>query len=204
MAADHIEVFADITCPFTHVGLRRVVDLVDTDVTVVVRAWPLEWVNGEVMEADAVHEKADVLCSQLGVELFDGLRGGGWPATTIPAFTLAAAGYAHDPATGLAVSLAVRDALFERGLDVADDAVLSAIAADHGIAHDPDSHLAAVRDDYAEGQRRGVRGSPDFFIGADEFFCPALELGRDDDGGLVARFDQDGLDDFLARVRSGD
>jgi hypothetical protein len=204
MSADRIEVFADITCPFTHVGLRRVVDVAADRVVVVVRAWPLEWVNGEVMAGSAVQEKADVLCGQLGVELFDGVRGGVWPSTTIPAFALAAAGYAHGPATGLAVSLAVRDALFERGLDVADDGVLAAIAADHGVVHDVDTHIAAVRADYAEGQRRGVRGSPDFFVGDDEFFCPALDLGRDDEGGLIARFDQDGFDEFLDRVRAPD
>ena len=36
-----IEVFADITCPFTHVGLRRVAAEFGDQVQVRVRAWPL-------------------------------------------------------------------------------------------------------------------------------------------------------------------
>ena len=44
-----VEVFADITCPFTHVGLKQVVGHVAEmrePADVIVRAWPLEWVNG--------------------------------------------------------------------------------------------------------------------------------------------------------------
>lgn len=46
-----VEVFADITCPFTHVGLRRLVrhreSVGRNDVVLRVRAWPLELVNDE-------------------------------------------------------------------------------------------------------------------------------------------------------------
>src|SRR5262245_18171405 len=46
-----IEVFADVVCPFTHVGLRRLVGYRERaqreDVAIRVRAWPLELVNGE-------------------------------------------------------------------------------------------------------------------------------------------------------------
>ena len=46
----HIEVFADVSCPFTHVGLRRLVEhrrqLERDDLRIVVKAWPLELVNG--------------------------------------------------------------------------------------------------------------------------------------------------------------
>jgi predicted DsbA family dithiol-disulfide isomerase len=56
-----IEVFADITCPFTHVGLKRVVQHVSEmaePADVIVRAWPLEWVNGTPLAVDAVVVKA--------------------------------------------------------------------------------------------------------------------------------------------------
>ena len=57
-----LEVFADISCPFTHVGLKRfthvglkrvVHELAASDgqIDIVVRAWPLEWVNGAPLEA---------------------------------------------------------------------------------------------------------------------------------------------------------
>ncbi|MFT4616189.1 MAG: hypothetical protein ACKVG5_14010 [Acidimicrobiales bacterium] len=49
MTSTTVEVFADITCPFTRVGLKRVVEhlaQIDHPIEVIVRAWPLEWVNG--------------------------------------------------------------------------------------------------------------------------------------------------------------
>ncbi len=196
-----IEVFADVTCPFTHVGLKQVVRHVAEAAEppeVRVRAWPLEWVNGVPMDFDAVRLKAQALTEQLGVDDFHGLRADGWPVTTIPALGLAAAAYRHDASTGLAVSLALRGAVFERGLDVADADVLAAIAADHGVTGPGD--VADVEADYEDGQRRGVTGSPHFFVGEDDFFCPALDLGRDADGNLTARLDTEGLAAFLARL----
>ena len=72
-----IEVFADITCPFTHVGLKRVVQHVGEmaePADVIVRAWPLEWVNGTPLAVDAVVVKAHALSEQLGIGDFAGLR----------------------------------------------------------------------------------------------------------------------------------
>jgi len=200
-----VEVFADITCPFTHVGLKQVVrhvEEMDEPAEVVVRAWPLEWVNGSPLDVDAVLVKAGALTEQLGVDDFEGLRADAWPTSTIPALDLAASGYARDAATGLAVSLELRRALFERGLDIGDPNVLASIAAAHGLdapaTGEPAS--AAVESDYADGQRRGVQGSPHFFVGDDAFFCPALDLGHDADGHLTARFDSAMLADFFARL----
>jgi predicted DsbA family dithiol-disulfide isomerase len=199
-----VEVFADITCPFTHVGLKRVVEhvaAIDHPVDVIVRAWPLEWVNGQGLDIEAVQAKARALSEQLGIDDFHGLRADRWPASTIPALSLAAAGYAENAATGLAVSLAVRSALFERGLDVGDTSVLADIAAAHGLtAPDPGSPHPAVRADYDDGVARGVSGSPHFWVDRDDFFCPALDLGHDSDGRLTARFDTAGLAAFFARI----
>ena len=203
--ASTLEVFADITCPFTHVGLKQVVGHVaemSEPVEVLVRAWPLEWVNGSPLDVEAVLVKAAALSDQLGVDDFTGLRADRWPATTIPALELAAAAYARDAATGLAVSMELRAALFEHGVDVADPDALALIAAAHHLDADAPELGRAVRSDYEAGQRRGVRGSPHFFIGDDAFFCPALDLGRDADGHLTARFDSAMLADFFARVDS--
>jgi hypothetical protein len=65
------------------------------------------------------------------------------------------------------------------------------IAAAHGIDAD-------VSADYDEGKRRGVRGSPDFWVGGAEFFCPALDLSHDGDGALAVNFDPAGLSHFVA------
>lgn len=200
-----VEVFADICCPFTHAGLKRVgaqLTELDRDVQLVVRAWPLEWVNGVAMEAGPVADKIKTLEQQLGVDDFRGFRADAWPATTIPALNLAAAASVVDDETGLRVSLAVRSALFEDGRDVGDLDVLAAIAAEHGLAAPTAEPHPLVEADYAEGQRRGVRGSPDFWVGDDEFFCPALNLARDDSGELLAEFDPQGLEDFIHAATS--
>lgn len=204
--ADHprvIEVFADITCPFTHVGLKRViehVDALDDPPAVHVRAWPLEWVNGTGLEAEAVAVKSSVLSEQLGVNDFHGFDAAHWPVTTVPALELAAAAYEADLATGLAVSLDLRSALFEDGLDVSDQAVLTDVAHRHHVAVPDPEESARVRADYDEGRRRGVAGSPHFWVGTDDYFCPALNLGHDTHGMLTAHFDPVGLAEFFDRV----
>ena len=198
-----IEVFADITCPFTHVGLKRVIEHIaelTRPVSVYVRAWPLEWVNETGLDVTAVEAKAKALTEQLGVDDFPGLDHDHWPDSTIPALELAAAGYARDMATGLAVSLDLRSALFEHGRDVGASEVLAEIAANHDLPAPAPGASAAVQVDYDEGRRRGVSGSPHFFVGHDNFFCPALDLGHDADGNLTARLDTDGLAAFFARI----
>jgi predicted DsbA family dithiol-disulfide isomerase len=216
-----VEVFAEITCPFAYVGLRHVVDHVVHSVThhhavddvadptldrvtepvdIVVRAWPLEWVNGAGLQFDGVATKAEALREQLGVDAFNGLRADTWPTSTIPALGLTAAAYTVGVPTGLAVSTELRTALFELGVDISNSDELAEIADAHGIEFEPDDDRA-VRADYAEGRARGVQGSPHYFVASDDFFCPALDLGRDADDHLTARFDPDGLARFLASVR---
>ena len=201
--ASTIEVFADITCPFTHVGLKQVVRHVadmDDPVDVVVRAWPLEWVNGAPLDVGAVMIKAQALDEQLGVHDFSGLRADRWPATTIPALNLVASAYERDAATGLAMSLELRAALFEHGVDIGDPAELGLIAAAHDLALPATEPSDAVQRDYDDGKARGVQGSPHFFVGTDSFFCPSLDIGKDSQGHLTARFDSAMLADFFARI----
>ncbi len=164
-----VEVYADITCPFTHVGLKQVIRHVEEmaePAEVIVRAWPLEWVNGAPLAFDAVAEKAKALTEQLGVDDFGGLRADRWPFTTIPALNLAASAYEHSSEVGLAVSLDLRVALFERGEDISQHDVLAAIAATHDLSAGPPGTEAspAVQADYDGGRERGVKGSPHFFV----------------------------------------
>jgi predicted DsbA family dithiol-disulfide isomerase len=201
-----VEVFADINCPFTHVGLTRVAEQLAPPTggaEIRVRAWPIEWVNGSPLDAAATANKIESLRDQLEIDAFVGFRADNWPRTTIPALNLAASAYERDAATGLAVSLALRSALFEQGDDISDPAVLAAIAESFGLDAPPTEASESVLADYAEGQRRQVSGSPHFWVADHDYFCPSLDLGHDAAGELTARFDPEGLGAFISNVVSG-
>jgi predicted DsbA family dithiol-disulfide isomerase len=184
----HVEVFADIVCPFTHVGLRRLSKARagrDDLPGVRVRAWPLEWVNGAPLGADLAVREIDALRAQVAPDLFGGFDVTTFPRTSIPAFGLAASAYAIDDLTGEVVSLALRDALFERGADISDEEVLRAIGQPFGVAPlGPAATESAVREDWELGKARAVQGSPHFFVGDRGWFCPSLDISHE--GG---RFD---------------
>ena len=189
MSASHVEVFADVVCPFAHVGLRRFVarrDALRVDYPLLrVRAWPLELVNGAPFDPEHVARTVEVLREQVASDLFRHFTPDTVPSTSLPAFALAAEAYALDDHLGESVSLALRTALFEDGLDVSDPAVLADIAASHRV--DPPSYAArhAYEDDYAAGRRLGVEGSPHFFVEGHEYFCPSLHIEHTDDDVLL-------------------
>jgi predicted DsbA family dithiol-disulfide isomerase len=200
-----VEVFADVWCPFTHVGLRRILArrraLGRDDIAFRIRAWPLELQNGEPLDADFVGEEIEALRAQVAGDLFAGFDRDAFPGSTLPALELAAAAYEHSVQQGEAVSLALRDALFEEGRNIASDDVLTRIAGAAHVTRGDDEHRrTAVLDDWAEGKRQGVIGSPHFFVGDDSFFCPSLAITRDDNGHLRVAFDAESFEAFLGRV----
>lgn len=196
-----IEVFADVACPFTHVGLRRFVDrrvaLGRHDVTLRVRAWPLEIVNGQPLDPQFIAEEVDDIRWQVAPTLFRGFTEAAFPSSSLPALTLAAAAYAENLATGEQVSLALRDLMFEQGVDIADAAVLARLANSYDVPVDLTDDRR-VLEDHAEGLARGVVGSPHFFTPAGGFFCPFLDVHRDADGHLRITADTAGFDRFVA------
>jgi predicted DsbA family dithiol-disulfide isomerase len=196
-----LEVFADVCCPFTHAGIHRLLVARaerHADVALVVRAWPLEWVNGEPLDPGHVAREVAALRAQVAPELFAGFDRSAFPPTSIPAFGLAAAAYDRGTAIGEAVSLALRDAVFEHGLDVAEDDVLATIGRAHGLEPPDEAWTRArVESDRAEGARRGVVGSPHFFVGGRGEFCPALRIRATDDGGFDVATDDARLAAFL-------
>jgi predicted DsbA family dithiol-disulfide isomerase len=179
-----IEVFADIWCPFTHVGLH----LVDryraqsghTDVALLVRAWPLELINGRPLDPATTAIHADELREQVSPELFTHLDTAQFPTSTLDALALAAHAAAVDVEVGERVSFDLREALFERGQDIADREVLGEIARRAGLdlAEVGEADHAAVLADWHEGQARGVVGSPHFFSGDRNAFCPSLQITK--------------------------
>ena len=82
-----IEVFADIMCPFTHVGLRRLVETraaAGKSTALRVRAWPLEWINGAPLAADLVGREIEALRTSVAPELFAGFDADTLPANVDP------------------------------------------------------------------------------------------------------------------------
>lgn len=198
-----IEVFADISCPFTHVGLLRLIEqrerLGRHDVVVRVRAWPLELVNDEPLDGDFVGEEIVALRNVVAPDLFREFDPTQFPTTTIPALALAAAAYRESDELGERVSLALRAALFEAGRDIGDPAELTAIANTAGMHALDLGDEQSVRDEWNEGKRRGVLGSPHFFVDDHDFFCPTLKITRVDDH-LSVEVDLDAFSTFLATV----
>jgi predicted DsbA family dithiol-disulfide isomerase len=196
-----IEVFADIWCPFTHVGLRRLVAAraaKEAKVSIRVHAWPLEWVNGRPLAPDLAAAEIEALRACVAPGLFSGFDAASFPHTTIPALGLAAAAYRLGDDVGERMSLRVRDALFEEGRDIGDPAELRAIGAELGV--EPLTGPAAetaVRADWELGRARNVRGSPHFFAGGRDWFCPSLRVHHEGSTFDVS-VDSEALDDFYS------
>ncbi len=198
-----IEVFADIWCPFAHVGLRCARDRRDAtgrdDVIIRVRPWPLELVNSAPMDPARTASHVEHLRHQVDDSLFAGFDASNFPTSTLEALALIEHAYRSDARIGEMATFAVRDALFEQGLDISDPAVLSAIAAELGIGPVDDTDRAAVTESWHAGQIRGVKGSPHFFSGDAEVFCPSLDIARSDSGEVSIALNIERLDAFLDR-----
>jgi predicted DsbA family dithiol-disulfide isomerase len=195
-----VEVFADVTCPFAHVGLRRFVARraafgIERPI-LNVRAWPLEFVNGELLERELVAQHVDELRNQVAPDLFQGFDPDVLPMSSMPAFKLVAAAYEVSDVTGERVSLQVRDALFEHGRDISDPDVLRELAVRAGIPAQSRSAEQIVLRDYEEGRRRGVRGSPEFFLDGRGWYCPSLHI-ENVDGTLRIEPDLEAVESFL-------
>lgn len=199
-----IEVFADVTCPFTHVGLRRFVEFRDAagrdDTRLRIRSWPLEVVNDRPLDPHFVAEEIDQLRAQLGGELFAGFREAEFPTSSMSAMALGQVANGVSTSLGEQVGLQLRDLLFEQGMDVSRTEVLGEVATSHGLDFDPrdaEAHRRLVMTDHAEGVEREVVGSPHYFTPSGSFFCPALQVARDSGGHLQVRADPAGFEEFV-------
>lgn len=202
-----IEVYADVGCPFAHVGLRwllrRTAARRSDDVAVRVRSWPLELVNGRPLDPGDVADHVRDLRAQVAPDLFARLDPATFPRTTLPALALAAAAYRHGDRTGWEVSLSLRHALFEEGRDVSRPEVLAELARAHGVDTPSPLDEEAVVVDWRDGASRGVKGSPHFFCSDRDVLCPSLEISRGDEGQLRIGRSVERLDAFLAECLGG-
>ena len=196
-----IEVFADIWCPFAHVGLNAVRDwrskVGREDVAIRVRSWPLEWVNGRPLDEAATLEHARHLRDQVSPDLFADVARSSFPTSTLDALVLAAAAYGESDERGEEMSFELRDALFEQGRDISDRGVLVDIAHACLVEVPSFDDQSIVESDWREGQVRGVKGSPHFFCADTEAFCPTLSITRDADHNVKIDRDHERLREFL-------
>lgn len=178
-----IDVFAEIACPFTHVSLRRVVaERAARGVTrdLRVRAWPLQLVNGKPLDPGMVADEVAALRDTVASELFRGFDRALVPSSSMLAFGLAGAAYEVDCHVGEAVSLAIRDALFEEGRDVASPGVLREVGARFDVEMVSEDEAETIaRRDWKRGKERGVQGSPHFFVEGGNWFCPGLDIAHE-------------------------
>ncbi len=195
------EIFADVWCPFAYVGIRKVFEYRDKlgrgDVPIIVRSWPLEWVNDAPMTQAKALGNCDALRRQVAGNHFTNKQLMNFPSTTLDALTLIAQAYEQDVIAGEKSSIVVREAIFEHGNDVTGHSVLHGIAASLGISYAPDADHVSVHRDWEEGKARDVVGSPHFFNGSVGVFCPSLQLTRTEDSGLIIQTNAEKLVAFL-------
>lgn len=200
-----IEVYADISCPFAHVSLRtvgRLRDEIDAGVPILVRAWPLELVNGKPLDPDLTSTHVEELRRDVAPGLFVGFRPEALPSSTLRALALVEAAYENDPWLGERLSFVLRDRLFEEGRPL-NDSYLARLATEHAMARSVLDDVTPVEDRLAEGRRRGVRGSPHFFVGTADRFCPLLDITRDSARGLHVEQQLERLRAFLVNGLGG-
>lgn len=201
-----VEVFADVLCPFTHVGLHTLIDRRTqrglTTPRLRIRAWPLELINGAPLDPQHIAAEVSALRESVRPDLFAGFSAENFPATSMAAFALtAAADRTGDVEIIEKVGMALRDAVFEKGLDIGRPEVVDTVADRFGLQPlDADATAAAVRADWEEGKRRGVVGSPHFFSAdGGSWFCPGLAISRDDVGNFIVAW-KEGSAAFTERV----
>jgi 2-hydroxychromene-2-carboxylate isomerase len=196
-----IEAYADLLCPFAHVGLRCVVDrraqFKRVEVLLDIRAWPLELVNGVPLDPETTAHHVRDLRGQVAPHLFRRFDPKHFPTTSLPALACVHAAYAKDMEAGEALSLLLRNALFEEGLDISQPDVFSDMANSVGVGTFGPADQQAVLADWREGSERGVKGSPHFYCGDSDVFCPSLDISKDGMGNLEVSTSLDVLDAFL-------
>ena len=159
-----------------------------TDVAIWVRAWPLELVNGAPLDAPVTLEHANELREQVAPNLFRHFDLSRFPGSTLDALSLANRAYQNRPRGRRASQLrAPRRPLRVRPGHFGPDPRSRLLARDLGVVMPDESDYAGVMADWHEGQRRGVLGSPHFFCGDDDVFCPSLDITKGSGQGRIDR-----------------
>jgi hypothetical protein len=166
--------------------VRAFRDRLSPESTIVVRAWPLELVNGKPLDPVVTAAHVAELRREVAPELFARFDPDAMPTTTLGALALVEAANDADPWLGEALSVELRDALFEEGRRIDDD-MLARLARRSGWDVRVIGERGRVEARLEEGRTRGVKGSPHIFIGDSGMFCPLLDIERSQMGELHMR-----------------
>ncbi len=139
------------------------------------------------------------LREQVAPELFRHLDVDRFPTSTLDTLALANRAYRSGFRVGERMSFAAQRRPFRRRGDISDRAVLESLACDLGVVMPGESDRADVLADWHEGVRRGVLGSPHFFCGDTDVFCPSLDITKDAIEGVSIVRDASRLTEFLTR-----
>ena len=178
-----VEVFADVSCPFAHVGLRVSSNTGRwcrrDDLVLRVRAWPLELVNGSPLDPAIDRDT----CRRSSASRSHPISSAASTLDAFPESSLDALGTGggrlSKPAIASENGSAWRCAM--PSSKRAATSVTRGTPSDRGRTGHRGSRPGCGRPviaDWEEGKRRGVRGSPEFFVKGRGYFCPTLDITR--------------------------
>jgi predicted DsbA family dithiol-disulfide isomerase len=202
-----LTVFSDLHCPWAYVfsiRLRRALAALADPPPVRWRSWPLELVNERGTPWATVTAEIPAL-AQLEPDSFRLPRRETWPSTLLPAMEAVKVAEAlGGPSAADRYDAAARHAFFVGRCDLSIRPTLLALATEAGLSaerfaelFDDGGHRRAVLEDFREGGRLGVKGSPHVFLpdGSGHFnpgigsleFPHGIPVIRDVDEGAIAR-----------------
>ena len=176
---------------------KGVAEIGASDVSLVVRAWPLELVNGVPLDAGLISQKVRTFRDQVAPNLFRGLDSAPSPSTSMPALRLEAARASQSAAAGNGSASPYGRQCSNTGVTSPTGECLREIAASCGVDDPVPVSDNDVIEDWLAGKQRGVVGSPHFFAAEGNWFCPSLTITQTDDGLWMAD-NQHGLDRLAA------
>jgi predicted DsbA family dithiol-disulfide isomerase len=135
-------------CPWTYIAvvrLRRVMPSLADRLTLRLRAYPLELIDGFAAPRDVLAQEWWLAAIQEPHAAFAAHSGADWPTTTMPAFEAAWCAARQGDEVGADFDLRVRRAFFAEGRDIGSREVMREIAGEAGLDR------AAFERDFASG-----------------------------------------------------
>jgi predicted DsbA family dithiol-disulfide isomerase len=162
-------------CPWTYVAtvrLRAVMPELQDRVTLRLRAFPLELIDGYAAPRQVLEQEWWLAALQEPLATFARNSGEQWPTTTLPAFEAAWCAARQSAAAFAGYDLRVRRAFFAEGRDIGRREVLQEIAAEAGLDQEQfardfaggEGHAAVLDEARLGREQYRVRGTPTLML----------------------------------------